>query len=557
MATLNFKGKTFVQNHHLSVKYHQLIPKKNKSLTDRVSLNDNLIIHGDNLKALKALLPTYAGKVKCIYIDPPYNTGNERWVYNDNVNSPMMQEWLGKVVDKEDLTRHDKWLCMMMPRLKLLRELLREDGVIFVSIDDNEAHHLRMLMDEVFGEDNFRNLIVVRRGIKSVQGQFENVDKLSQGAEYVLTYTKSHDFRFEQFYIKLPEERRGMWNNHWRGTDRPSMRYQLFGITPKDGQWRWSKERSLKAIENYKTLLKELQKTDKTITEEDIDAWYLKRLTEGEEVDLLRLSSTGKPEHYVPPTDCKLGSSLWNDLLANRTQEIINIFDKKLFENPKSTELIKRLLDFSGVAKKDIILDSFAGSGTTAHAVLALNKEDGGNRKFVLVECEDYADKITAERVRRVIKGVKNAKDEKHPSVSPLGKGRIKEGLGGTFSYFELGDAIEMEGILEGDKLPSYLELARYVFYTATGEEFEPKKVDEKRNFIGESKEYEAYLFYKPDMDYLKSTALTLERAKSLGPYKGKKRLVFAPSKYLDADYLLEFRIDYCQLPFEIYKLKE
>src|SRR3990170_3850319 len=160
MATLNFKGKTFVQNHHLAVKYHQLIPRKDKSLTDKVSLNNNLIIHGDNLKALKALLPTYAGKVKCIYIDPPYNTGNEKWAYNDNVNSPMMKEWLGKVVDKDDLTRHDKWLCMMMPRLKLLRELLRDDGVIFISIDDNEVHHLRMLMDEVFGEENFITNII-------------------------------------------------------------------------------------------------------------------------------------------------------------------------------------------------------------------------------------------------------------------------------------------------------------------------------------------------------------------------------------------------------------
>src|SRR3990172_6681487 len=160
MAVLNFKGKTFVQNHHLAVKYHQLVPKKDKSLTDKVRLNDNLIIHGDNLKALKSLLPTYAGKVKCIYIDPPYNTGNEKWVYNDNVNSPMMQEWLGKVVDKEDLTRHDKWLCMMMPRLKLLRELLRDDGVIFVSIDENEQHHLRLLMEEIFGEENFITNII-------------------------------------------------------------------------------------------------------------------------------------------------------------------------------------------------------------------------------------------------------------------------------------------------------------------------------------------------------------------------------------------------------------
>ena len=162
MATLDFKGKALVQNYHLSVKYHELVPKKDKSLTDKVRLDDNLIIHGDNLKALKALLPTYAGRVKCIYIDPPYNTGNEGWAYNDNVNSPMMQEWLGKAVDREDLTRHDKWLCMMLPRLKLLRELLRDDGTIFISIDDNEQHRLRMLLDEVFGEENFISVIVVQ-----------------------------------------------------------------------------------------------------------------------------------------------------------------------------------------------------------------------------------------------------------------------------------------------------------------------------------------------------------------------------------------------------------
>lgn len=546
MATLNFKGKTFVQNHHLTVKYHQLIPKKDKSLTDKVSLNDNLIIHGDNLKALKALLPTYAGKVKCIYIDPPYNTGNERWVYNDNVNSPMMQEWLGKVVDREDLTRHDKWLCMMMPRLKLLRELLRGDGLIFVSIDDNEVHHLRMLMDEVFQEENFRNLIVVRRGVKSVQGQFESIDRLAEGTEYVLVYSKSKDFRLNQFFIELFETREGTWNNHWRGTDRPTMRYELFGITPSSGQWRWSRERSLKAIENYKILLKELRKNDLSITQKEIDEYYLNKLADGDDLDLLRLSKTGKPEHYVPPSDYKLGSTMWTDLLANRTKEIVDVFGMKVFENPKSITLIKRLIGLAGANKDSIILDSFAGSGTTAHAVLDLNREDGGNRRFILVECEDYAERITAERVRRVIKGVKNAKDEK-----------LRKGLGGTFSYFELGDPIEMESILEGDKLPSYLDLARYVFYTATGEEFDPKKVNEKNNFIGESKEYEVYLFYKPDIEYLKSTALTLDRAKELGPYKDKRRLVFAPSKYLDTDYLLELRIDYCQLPFEIYKLKE
>src|SRR3990167_2910573 len=156
MATLHFKGKSAVWNHHLSVPYHTLEKDAKKSLKGKDDA-ENLIIEGDNLLALKALLPQYQGKVKCIYIDPPYNTGNENWVYSDNVSSPTIKEWVGQVVGKEgeDLTRHDKWLCMMTPRLKLLRELLAEDGAIFVSIDDNEQHHLRALMDEVFGEPNF------------------------------------------------------------------------------------------------------------------------------------------------------------------------------------------------------------------------------------------------------------------------------------------------------------------------------------------------------------------------------------------------------------------
>ena len=160
MPTLQFKGRVFVENHHLAVPFHEWRPIRSKGLSNKASLHDNLIIEGDNLAALKALLPTHHGKVKCIYIDPPYNTGNEGWAYNDNVNSPLMQDWLGKVVDRDDLTRHDKWCCMMLPRLKLLRELLRDDGAIFVSVDDNEVHRLRCLMDEVFGEENFVATII-------------------------------------------------------------------------------------------------------------------------------------------------------------------------------------------------------------------------------------------------------------------------------------------------------------------------------------------------------------------------------------------------------------
>jgi adenine-specific DNA-methyltransferase len=229
-------------------------------------------------------------------------------------------------------------------------------------------------------------------------------------------------------------------------------------------------------------------------------------------------------------------------------KELKKIFydsDEMVFNTPKPSDLIKNLI-ILGSNIDDIILDSFAGTGTTAQAILELNKKDDGNRKFILIEMEDYANEITAERVRRVIKGI--------PKDDEL---NLENGTGGTFSYFELGEPIEMESILRGNNLPAYTDLARYVFYTATGEQFIPKKVNEKKNYIGETKDYEVYLFYKPDLDYLRSTALTLKLAQSLGKYNGKKKLVFAPAKYVDTHSLLEFKIEYCQLPFEIYRIKE
>jgi len=438
------------------------------------------------------------------------------------------------VVDREDFTRHDKWLCMMMPRLKLLRELLRDDGVIFVSIDDNEVHHLRMLMDEVFGEGNFVSEIVWHNKYTVAS----DAKYVSSQHEYVLCYAK----RIEASQINLLPRTKKMDERFNNPDNDPRGPWKLTPLHAKSGSGesyvyefksgvKWKAPKGTYARFSIETLGK---------LGEENRIWFGKdgKRTPGKKTFLSEVQQ-GK----------KVGT-LWTYLETGSThqanEELSEIFGKGFFNNPKHTGLIKRCVQLATSTKSnDIVLDSFAGSGTTAHAVLDLNKEDGGNRKFILVECEDYADKITAERVRRIIKGVKNAKDE-----------GLREGLGGTFSYFELGDPIEMESILEGDKLPSFLELARYVFYTATGEEFDPAKVNEERNFIGESKEYEVYLFYKPDIEYLKATALTLDRAKNLSPYKGKKRLVFAPSKYLDTDYLLEYRIDYCQLPFEIYKLK-
>ena len=537
MAVLDFKGKPYIQNYHLTVKYHQLVPKKQKSLTEKVGLHDNLIIHGDNLKALKALLPNYGGKVKCIYIDPPYNTGNEKWVYNDNVNSPMMQEWLGKVVDSEDLTRHDKWLSMMMPRLRLLRELLTEDGVIFVSIDENEQSHLHMLMDEVFRGNYIATFVWAGRGGKGgttrqVEMNHEYIECYGKQAEKVdlkpVEYTQGEgNYRDEKGSYK--RELLRQWGQGDRRADRHSMYFPIIApdgtvVYPtrpdgSEGRWRFG-EASLRTIQ------------------ENNDLDFVK--DENGQIVAYRKIRAGRKSYLA--TDSLL---LDKATASHGTIELKQIFGDKVIDNVKPTTLVKHLVDLAAHNKKNaIILDSFAGSGTTAQAVLELNSEDGGDRRFILIECEDYADKTTAERVRRVIKGVPNAKDE-----------YLRSGLGGTFSYFDLGDPIEMESILAGDGLPSYKELARYVFYTATGEEFDETKVDESRNFVGESREYYVYLLYKPDTEYLKSTALTLQHAKALGPYAGKKRLVFAPAKYLDQQHLLEFHIDFAQLPFEIYKL--
>lgn len=440
----------------------------------------------------------------------------------------MIKDWLGKVVDKEDLTRHDKWLCMMMPRLKLLRELLSEDGAIFISIDDNEQHNLRMLMDEIFGADNFLANIIWQH---SIQGK-NDAKGISLHHNYTLIYTKS---LFQVDKLERTEEHNVAYSNPdndpnglWRSGDvrSPHLRENLKfvidtpsgkKIKPPEFGWRWDKKNVLEKI-----------KTGEIIFNKD-------------ETKIIR-------KIYLESLNGRIVESIWFGKDVGTTRDanatLKELFKEELpFNTPKPVDLIKRIIQIS-TNENDIILDSFSGSGTTAHAVLELNKEDGGNRKFILVEQENYADSITAERVRRVIKGVKTAKDE-----------NLKKGLGGSFSYFELGDPIEMESLLRGKKLPGFKEFARYLFYTATGEEFDEKAVHEKTGFIGESRSYEVYLFYKPELEWLKTNALTLEKLKELPKHNGKKRLVFAPTKYVDDHTLSEFRADFCQLPYEIYRL--
>ena len=546
MPTLEFNGKHHIYTHHLTVPYRPLETDESRSCNP-TGADDNLIIHGDNLHALKALLPRYANRIKCIYIDPPYNTGNEGWCYNDNVNSPLMQNWLTEnaSVDNEDLERHDKWLCMMWPRLHLLKELLAEDGIIFISIDDNETHHLRMLMDEVFKERNFRNVISIRRGVKSVQAQFEYVDRLNVGSEYLLFFSKSADMKFPHLTVDLDENTVGGWNNHWRGTDRPTMRYELMGITPETGQWRWKKERSLAAIENYERLLEECGPTP---SQAEIDEWWFAQSPQ--KPDLLRMSTTNRPEHFVPPSDRRIVSSLWTDLIVNESSALMKALGID-FPNPKRTDLIKRIINYATSSDENsIVLDSFAGSGTTAHAVLDLNKEDGGNRKFILIECQDYADTITAERVRRVINGVPRASNAS-----------LREGLGGSFTYCTLGKPIEVEAMLTGKVLPPYAALATNLLFTAAGISVEEDTLDQKNDdwlFYSDSKN-DYYLIYKPDLAFLRSNEaiLNLEQARRIRDSSrdnGKKAIVYAAGNYIGQRELTKMGIAFCQLPYAIHE---
>ncbi|MDE0020291.1 MAG: site-specific DNA-methyltransferase [Candidatus Poribacteria bacterium] len=542
MPTLEFDGKTHIQTHYLTVPHRSLDAVPEKSIAADPSASrpneENLIIHGDNLHALKALLPRYAGRVKCVYIDPPYNTGNKDWVYSDNVNSDLMRKWLEdkKEVDDKDLERHDKWLCMMWPRLQLLRELLSDDGAIFVSIDDNEQHRLRMIMDEIFGEENFRNAIIVRRGVKNVQAQFKNVDKLNIGSEYLLFYSKSREQKFQHMTVEKDIVPIGTWNSHWRGTDRPTMRYELMGIVPETGQWRWSQERSLKAIKNYSQLIQECGENP---SQQDIDEWWFSQSPE--KPDLLRLSTTNRPVHYVPPSKRRILSSLWTDMTVNESPSLLKTLGIE-FPNPKRVALIQRIVGY--ITDQDanaVILDSFAGSGTTAHAVLALNKEDGGNRQFILVECLDYADCITAKRVRRVIKGVPSATDE-----------ALREGLGGSFTYCELGEPISIEGMLTGEALPSYESLASYLLYTAAGVTVESALQPQNEDgLFYQDERADYYLLYEPDIEYLrgKDARLNLERAERIHETE-RKAVVFGIDKFIGQRKLTTMGITFCQLPY-------
>lgn len=606
MPELNFKGKEFVYNHHLTVPFRPLEPQADKGIGEP-SLDGNLIIHGDNLHALKALMPTYAGRVDCIFIDPPYNTGNEGWAYNDNVNSPMIREWLeANPIGIEDGLRHDKWACMMWPRLKLLHELLSDDGSLWMTLDDNEVHHARAILEDIFGEQNFvANVIWQKRFSPSNDELY-----ISQTHDNLLVFAKRKEGWSRQLldrteaqnalYGNPDDDPRGVWGSdnyvaNKSRSERPNSWYPV--IRPTDGKEIWP---SPTAVWRYSK-----EQHEKNVAENRV--WW------GES----GLNNVPRYKRFLHEIrDGVVPQSLWfhEEVGHNQgaKQGLKRIFPESdlPFQTPKPVELVARILKIAA-GENSLVLDSFAGSGTTAHAVISSNARDGGNRRFILVEGEDYADELTAERVRRVIKGypfkgtqreellrepitwtkLKKASAllEKVQRIETLDgekydriKSTVKDGalivtgerdceetapgLGGTFTYCTLGDAIDMDGLLTGEDLPELQPLAALLYHTATSQAFEANQlapapdIGEGVHRLGTANGRHLWLFYKPDLDWLKSgeAALTLSKARAIAETEEGEHLVFSPAKFVSRDLLKSqnIRVEYAPLPYALYRVE-
>lgn len=404
-----------------------LVPVPGKGLHEDTT--ENIFIEGDNLEVLKLLHKSYRGKIKMIYIDPPYNTGND-FIYKDDYRMPL-ESYLQRSGQKSDMGElltsnpkssgrfHSDWLNMMYPRLRVAKDLLREDGVIFVSIDDNELHNLRQALNELFGEENFRNCFALRRYDKNLNRQFiENgLKSFNVGFEYVVCYSFSDKFAFDPVYKASSEDRQnfGYWKGFWNGADRPTMRYEILGFTPTEGQWKWSQEKALKGVENYKTYVEKHSLT-KTLEEYWIET--------GRTLGFIRRNPNGKGknkgvDHWIPPSDGILRNTNWTDTFASKSEEEIGGY----FDFSKNIEALRNLVIAAGVESEDIILDFFAGSGSTAHAIMDLNASDGGNRRYICIQLDEkvaenseaYNDgfraisDICAERLRQVSNGLKGS----------------------------------------------------------------------------------------------------------------------------------------------------
>ena len=586
MPTLEWIGKDKVVNHHQEVPYRVLerqysYDEAGQHAEDNGS--ENMIIHGDNLEALKALLPRYEGKVKCIYIDPPYNTGNEGWVYNDNVNDPKIKKWLGEVVGKEgeDLSRHDKWLCMMYPRLKLLQRLLAEDGVIFISIDDNELYNLKSICDEIFGLSCFVSNISWQRTY-SMRNDSQGIPA---EIEHILVYSKKPMWipsklpRTEEMnskYKNPDNDPQGPWQNTTAfapgGTTHQGMVYAIqhpftgkMMYPTRDAHWRYQQEQMLEIMRgwcNYE--LKELddaheraavcgltpdevrQGVNAIVLSEplDVSSQKAKKVYERGQWPRFYFTSGGKGgirrKTYMESVGGKLATNYWPFSETGHTDEakkdLLSIFGGKVtFDTPKPARLIERVLTIAA-SPDSIVLDSFAGSGTTAHAVLNMNKADGGNRRFILVEMMDYADSITAERVKRVIQGYGEGK-------------KAVEGTGGSFSFYDLGPVLLLpDGNLNEEVGPQ--KIREYVYYMETKEPLPAEQPTDEPYFMGLCRNT-AYYFY-----YERESVTTLDHAfLATVQTKAEGYTIYADLCAVPQETLQKYNITFKKIPRDIARL--
>lgn len=550
MPALNWMGKDKVITYHRQVPHRVLEKVPDKGVLDPHGSDcGNTVIHGDNLEALKALLPEYEGRISCIYIDPPYNTGEEHWIYNDNVNDPRIRKWIGLAVGVEgqDFARHDKWLCMMYPRLRILRDLLSEDGFIAVSINDVEQSNLGLVLDEIFGSDN-RLACAPWRSEKSGG---KDKTALRTGHEYIYFYRRSASCKITleekstgelNLKDKFGRYRKGRELRKWGATsDRSDRPLAWFGITAPDGSTAYPYKND--GTEGYWRWTAKKAEMQQILEDPEHAHWELAPYDPGVEVN-------GKKERLVPYEKIRdskrsFGWNTWLDgygTNSDATSELKALFGSKVFDTPKPVSLVKWIVSLA-YADDAIILDSFAGSGTTGEAVMQLNAEDGGQRKFILVEMMDYADAITAERMRRVIHGYDNA----NPRQSKTAPAHF-DGLGSGFSYYELGPVLfDADGGLDAS-VPRE-EVFKYVWYSETKAPY-VDMTGEHPYLLGVIGETVYYLAYKPDEE----TVLGPKLLRTL-PRRGTATVVYADRCVLDDAKLDELGLVFKQIPRQIARI--